>query len=87
MGTNELRTYVGFYFPDKTLLIRKITAITEIDGTKEKIDINASLGKTVNLGDCEICFVDKCRLASDKVEIEWPFAHRNECRPNLIRVP
>lgn len=87
MGANELRTYIGFYFPDKTLLIRKITAITEIDETKEKIDINASLGKTVNLGDCEICFVDKCRLASDRVEINWPFAHRSECRPNLIRVP
>jgi len=87
MGANELRTYIGFYFPDKTLLIRKITKITEIDETKEKIDINSSLGKTVNLNDCKICFVDKCRLASDRIEINWPFAHRNECRSNLIRVP
>ncbi|GAI83642.1 unnamed protein product, partial [marine sediment metagenome] len=79
--------YVGFYFPDKTLLIRKVTAITEIDDTKEKISINTSLGRSVDPEDCRICFVDKCRLASDKVEIDWPFAHRNECRPNLVRVP
>jgi len=86
LGVNELRTYVGFYFPDNTLLIRKITTIVAVSDTKEKIEINNSLGRTVNVGDCKICFVDKCRLASDRVEIEWPFAHQNECRPNLVRV-
>jgi hypothetical protein len=86
LGVNTLRTYVGFYFSDGTLIIRKITAIDETDSTKEKITINTSLGQEVVAGSCNICFVDKCRLASDKIDIEWVRSHKNECRTNLMRV-
>ena len=87
MKLNELRTYIGFLFPDGTKLIRKIINIEEIDSIKEKININTALGQEVEPEDCKICFVDKCRLTSDRVEINWPFTHKNECRINLTRVP
>lgn len=89
MGANDLRTYIGFYFPvTNVLIVRKITAITELDGDEEQIDfdVNLDLTAAVSAGDCKICFVDKCRLASDKVEIQWPRAHYNECRTNFMRV-
>lgn len=88
MGFNALRTYIGFYFPtDKILIVRKIINIEEIDSTKEKISIRESLGKAATAENCKVCFVDKCRLTSDRVEMNWPFAHRNESQPNLTRVP
>jgi len=86
MGFNELRTYVGFLYPDSTFIVRKITDITEIDNNKERIDIIASTGKLAEVSNCKICFVDKCRLASDSIDIDWSFAHRNECQTNLVRV-
>ena len=90
MGANDLRAYIGFYFTaTNVLIVRKITAIAEISSTKEQIsfDKNLDLTTVVSAGDCEICFVDKCRLASDKVEIQWPRAYYNECRTNFMRVP
>ena len=88
MGFNSLRTYIGFYFPDGTLIVRKITAITEINSDEEQISFNDILGlpSAVVSGNCKICFVDKCRLASDKVQIAWPYSHKNECRTNFMRV-
>lgn len=88
MGFNELRTYIGFYFTDGTLIIRKITDITEVNAAIERISFNAVLGYglAVESGDCKICFVDKCRLAGDQIEINWTRAHRNECCTNFLRV-
>ncbi len=89
MGFNSLRTYIGFYFPSTgSLIVRKITAIEELDSDEEQITIDANLGldSPVVLGDCKICFVDKCRLSSDRVQIQWPYAHRNECQTNFTRV-
>ena len=90
MGFNSLRDYIGFYFSaTDVLIIRKIIAITEIDETEERITFDKHLGLQflISSGDCKICFVDKCRLASDKLQINWIFAHRNECKTNFIRVP
>lgn len=89
MGFNSLRTYIGFYFPStNVLIVRKITAISEIDSDTEQISFDANLGLSVVIssGGCKICFVDKCRLASDKVQIKWQYAHRFECRTKFLRV-
>lgn len=90
MGFNSLRTYIGFYFSTtEILVVRKIIAITEIDSAEEQITFDANLGlaSAIEVGDCKICFVDKCRLTSDRIEIRWPYAHRNECKTNFMRVP
>ena len=88
MGYNNLRKYIGFYFEDGTLIVRKITGISGINSVSERInfDYNLDLSSAVESGDCKICFVDKCRLASDSVELQWQYAHRNECNTNLTRV-
>ncbi len=90
MGLNDLRTYVGFYFPvTNVLIVRKITGITELSSEQERInfDVNLGLGAAVSAGACKICFVDKARLASDKVEIQWLRSHYNQCTTNFMRVP
>ncbi len=90
MGLNDLRTYIGFYFSTtNVLIVRKITAITELSPEQEQIDfdVNLDLTAAVSAGDCKICFVDKARLASDKVEIRWLRSHYNQCATNFMRVP
>lgn len=90
MGLNDLRAYIGFYFPTtNVLIVRKIIAITDISPEQERIDFDVNLGRgtAVSAGDCKICFVDKCRLASDKVEIRWLRSHYNQCTTNFMRVP
>jgi hypothetical protein len=90
MGANNLRTYLGFYFvATNVLIVRKITGITELDPDQERIDfdVDLDLATAVSAGDCKICFVDKCRLASDKVEIQWLRSHYNQCTTNFMRVP
>ena len=89
MGFNALRTYIGFYFTTTgVLIIRKIKAIVEIDANEERISFNTNLGlaNPVVSGDCKICFVDKCRLTSDSIQINWQYANRNECKTNFMRV-
>jgi hypothetical protein len=85
MGVNNLRTHIAFMFPDGTNYYREITGIVE-SGTEEIITIDSSLGLEVQIGDCEICFLDKYRLANDKVSIKWKEPFVNECRLKFVRV-
>lgn len=90
MGLNDLRTYIGFYFSTtNVLIVRKITGITKLDLEQERIDfdVNLDLAAAVSAGDCKICFVDKARLASDKIEIQWLRSYYNQCATNFMRVP
>jgi hypothetical protein len=85
MGLNDLRTHLAFVFPDNNQILREITDITDA-GTHEVITIDSALGVTVDPGDCEICFLDRYRLAEDKVEFEWQERFYLECRTNFLRV-
>ena len=93
MGLNSMRTYIGFYFPSTgQLIIRKITGITTVGiafhATLERITFDADLGYSdiLSSGDCRIGFVDKCRLESDKVEIDWEWTNKNVCDTKFARV-
>lgn len=93
MGFNNMRTYIGFYFPSTgQLIVRKITNIAFVGlslcATLERITFNADLGYTdiLNPGDCQIGFVDKCRLVSDKVEINWERTDKNVCDTKFARI-
>ena len=77
MGLNDLRTHLAFIFPGGTVLCRQITGIVESDEDIEIISIDSDLGLEVEAGDCQICFLDKCRLASDMVAIEHIIAYKN----------
>jgi len=93
MGLNSMRTYIGFYFPlTGQLIIRKITGIATVGipfhATLERITFDADLGYSdvLSSGDCRIGFVDKCRLESDKVEIDWEWTDKNVCDTKFARV-
>jgi len=85
MGVNDLRTYVAFIV-DGTVYVRKIVNMVKINDIKERFDIDASLGVTIEMGSEWICFVDKVRFDSDEVTLEWDFAGRNRCQSVLARV-
>ena len=88
-GVNSMRKYIGFYFESTdTLIVRAITGTARLSASIEQVTFDRSLCRatTVEPGDCQICFIDKCRLSSDKVVLRWEFSHRNECRLNFLRV-
>jgi hypothetical protein len=86
MGLNDIRTHLAFVFPDGTQLYEEITGIVESDANTEIISINSALGVEIQPGDCEICFMDKCRLTEDVVSFEWEEAFRLKCTINLTRI-
>jgi hypothetical protein len=85
MGYNVLRQYLAFKKADGSLIVRKITDMDEVDASEDSIDLDAGPGEFVPAG-THLCFVDKCRLASDRVEIVWERAGVNWCKAQLARV-
>ncbi len=86
MGLNTLRTHVAFIFDDGSMLLREITNITEIDDDVETVFIDSSLGQTISIGECTISFLDRCRLSSDSVRIDWEHQGWNTNKLNWLRV-
>ncbi len=86
MGVNTLRTHVAFIFLDGSMLLREITNVTEVDDDEETIFIDTSLGQTVDIGECIVSFLDKCRLSSDIVKINWEHSGWNESKLNWLKV-
>jgi hypothetical protein len=84
VGVNNLLEYVGVIKPDRTILVKHIDDITELDANTEQIHINSSLGEEVAVAD--ICFVKKQRLASDNVRLLWSGVGRVECYPKMVVV-
>jgi len=85
MGVNNLRKHIAFIYPDGTKYYREITGIVE-SGSEEIVTINSSFGFEIKVGDCEISFLDKYRLANDKVSIKWIEPNHNECLLNFVRI-
>jgi len=86
MGLNSVRTHLAFIFPSGTIICKEILGITYSSETEEIISIDSGLGVEVAPGSCIISFLDKCRLASDSVELSWPMAGQNESFLNLTAV-
>ncbi|MHA2066705.1 MAG: hypothetical protein ACXABY_20225, partial [Candidatus Thorarchaeota archaeon] len=90
MQLNDLRTHLAFIFPDGSFLFREITAIEEVTDslgiTTTLITMDSSLGQAVQPGDCEISFLDKCRLSEDEVTTEFDEPFRNYCKTTFTRV-
>jgi hypothetical protein len=89
MGLNTMRTHLAFVFTDGTFLFREITDMaetTDSSGDVTTVTINSSLGRNVTVGDCQICFLDKCRLLSDEVELEYDEPFRHYCHVRFKRV-
>jgi hypothetical protein len=86
MGANPLRTYVASWnSTTKALTIRKVTAIEKLSATEEKLTVNV-WSPFWKAGD-HLCWVDKCRLADDDVDIEWRGQGKLTCAAKWVRVP
>lgn len=87
VGSNSLRTDLAFIFPDGTILYREMTGLVEAEDNEDIVSIDSPLGVEVHIGDCQISFLDKCRLTEDKIDLIWEECFRNTCEVNLTRVP
>lgn len=85
MGFNALRTYLAFRPAGSAMIVRKVTGITEVDGAEEKIDLGTAPGVGFAAGTI-LCWVDKCRLASDTITIDWHRRGACACTVQLVRV-
>ena len=85
MTLNTLRTHIAFTLSDGTQYFREITGITT-SGDEEIIGFSSALGVELEVGDCVISMLDKCRLTEDNVEMEWVEPGTLICRTNFTRV-
>jgi len=85
LGANDLRKYIGLRAPGGSLLAREISAIDLVSATEERITIATSPGVALSTGSLA-CWVDRCRLASDDVELEWYRPGCCTCETQLFRL-
>jgi len=85
MGINDMRTYVAFRPAGSPIIVRKVMSISLISAAEEQITINASPEQAFDTGD-KLCWVDRCRLASDEIELIWHGVGKCEVETPLVRV-
>ncbi len=86
MGVNTLRTYLAFRPPDADIIVREITALEVTSAAEEKITLDAAPGQAFGPGD-SLCFVDKCRMASDNFTWTWHGVGKATVSTPMVRVP
>lgn len=85
MGSSNLRVYVGRKTGTHTITVRQVTAIAEVSATEETLTINTALsGMAVG---SHLCWVDKVRLAEDRVTFEHRLRGNARVSAFLERVP
>ena len=85
MGLNTLRTYLAFRPAGSPIIPRKVTGIASVSDTEERIDLNTAPGVTFSPGET-LCWVDRCRLASDEIDWQWDGIGKAAVETALIRV-
>lgn len=84
-SADSLRTYLAFRPAVGSIVVRPVTGIAELSASEETITLYSSAGVAAAAGD-NLCWVDKCRLASDEVTFEWLGRGRMTCSAQLTRV-
>ncbi len=85
MDENTLRTYVMFLPAGSTPRLRKVTGISAVSASEEKFDLSATVGAVYAAG-TNLCWVDKCRLAADEINLDWLANGAHTCTMDLMRV-
>ena len=85
MDANTMRQYLAFRPAGSDIVIRTIVSIGSISDSEEWIEINAGTGQAFGPGD-SLCWVDKVRLASDKIEMRWYGRGKLSAETPLVRV-
>jgi hypothetical protein len=65
--------------------MREVMGISE-HAPNEVVLMDSALGIIVNPGDCKVCWLYRCRLADDRVEIEWESAYHLLCHLAMTRI-
>lgn len=86
LGTNRLYTYLAFRPVGAQIIPRKITGISTVSATEEKIDLLAAPGQAFAAGS-ELCWVNKCRLAVDEIDFDWSTQGQLTCSTQFERLP
>lgn len=84
-SADSQRTYLAFRPAGGSIVVRRITNIAEVSASEEAITLYSSGGLTCAAGQ-SLCWVDKCRLASDEVVFEWLGRGKMTCSAQLTRV-
>lgn len=84
-SAESLRIYLAFRPAGGPIVVRRITDIAEESSSEERITLYSSSGLSTPAGD-SLCWVDKCRLASDEVVFEWRGRVRMTCSTQFVRV-
>jgi hypothetical protein len=85
MGVNTMASYLSFRPAGTTIIPSKITGMATISTSEERIDLLTAPGTGFAPGK-ELCWVHQCRLAKDRVPINWHERGENTCDTQLVRV-
>lgn len=86
-AADRYRCYVAFRSAGGTALtVRRVTAIAAAGGGEEKLTLSAAAGSAF-ANSALLCWVDRCRLASDAVTLEWVMPGKCLCDVQLLRLP
>lgn len=84
-SADSQRTYLAFRPAGSSIVVRPVTGIAELSAAEETITLYSSAGVAAAAG-AILCWVDKCRLASDEVVFEWLGRGRMTCSAQFVRV-
>lgn len=79
----RMRNYVAFNV-NNNLVVRGVSSIAD-SGDDEALVLDATVGSIYPVG-TPLCWVDKCRLANNDVDISWKSQNYFECDTPLVRV-
>jgi len=79
-----LRQYVGYCVPGSVPIVRRIESVAVVDSATEKITIADTIGVALAAGRT-LSWVDRCRLASDTVTLNWRGPDKLTCQTTLVR--
>lgn len=83
---NEVKKHIMLLKSDGTQIYREITGSTAGAGDTEVLNIDSAVGEELAPTDVTISFMKKCRLDSDRVEINWDDINSNVCTAPFVGV-
>ena len=84
LDRNDLREHIAVRY-NGTLYVRRVTAVSDVSSSVEQLTIDAAFGVQIPTT-ALCCWADKCRLASDTVQLDWIMPGKHICQVRLAKV-